>query len=157
MRKLFPFLMIFGLIVFTACDSDSNGDDSMSDTEMFVGTWAVSGLTDASGDRSAGLVESYNSVLITLGADASVTMAVDAKVPEASLTATGTHVVDETGMTMTATLEVLGQPTPLTFAYMFHDDDMLHLTPVPSTTILLGVLFQTQYTDPVEFTFTRVG
>jgi hypothetical protein len=149
--------MIFGLIVFTACDSDSNGDDSMSDTEMFVGTWAVSGLTDASGDRSAGLVESYNSVLITLGADASVTMAVDAKVPEASLTATGTHVVDETGMTMTATLEVLGQPTPLTFAYMFHDDDMLHLTPVPSTTILLGVLFQTQYTDPVEFTFTRVG
>jgi hypothetical protein len=60
-------------------------------------------------------------------------------------------------MTMTATLEVLGQPTPLTFAYMFHDDDMLHLTPVPSTTILLGVLFQTQYTDPVEFTFTRVG
>ena len=158
MRKLFPFLMIFGLIVFTACDSDSNGgDDSMSDTEMLVGTWAVSGLTDASGDRSAGLVESYNSVLITLGADASVTMAVDAKVPEASLTATGTHVVDETGMTMTATLEVLGQPTPLTFAYMFHDDDMLHLTPVPSTTILLGVLFQTQYTDPVEFTFTRVG
>jgi hypothetical protein len=157
MRKLFPFLMIFGLIVFTACDSDSNGDDSMSDTEMFVGTWAVSGLTDASGDRSAGLVESYNSVLITLGSDASVTMAVDAKVPEASLTATGTHVVDETGMTMTATLEVLGQPTPLTFAYMFHDDDMLHLTPVPSTTILLGVLFQTQYTDPVEFTFTRVG
>jgi hypothetical protein len=149
--------MIFGLIVFTACDSDSNGDDSMSDTEMFVGTWAVSGLTDASGDRSAGLVESYNSVLITLGSDASVTMAVDAKVPEASLTATGTHVVDETGMTMTATLEVLGQPTPLTFAYMFHDDDMLHLTPVPSTTILLGVLFQTQYTDPVEFTFTRVG
>ena len=157
MRKLFPFLMIFGLIVFTACDSDSNGDDSMSDTEMFVGTWAVSGLTDASGDRSAGLVESYNSVLITLGSDASVTMAVDAKVPEASLTATGTYVVDETGMTMTATLEVLGQPTPLTFAYMFHDDDMLHLTPVPSTTILLGVLFQTQYTDPVEFTFTRVG
>jgi len=149
--------MIFGLIVFTACDSDSNGDDSMSDTEMLVGTWAVSGLTDASGDRSAGLVESYNSVLITLGADASVRMAVDAKVPEASLTATGTHVVDETGMTMTATLEVLGQPTPLTFAYMFHDDDMLHLTPVPSTTILLGVLFQTQYTDPVEFTFTRVG
>jgi hypothetical protein len=149
--------MIFGLIVFTACDSGSNGDDSMSDTEMFVGTWAVSGLTDASGDRSAGLVESYNSVLITLGADASVRMAVDAKVPEASLTATGTHVVDETGMTMTATLEVLGQPTPLTFAYMFHDDDMLHLTPVPSTTILLGVLFQTQYTDPVEFTFTRVG
>jgi hypothetical protein len=157
MRKLFPFLMIFGLIVFTACDSDSNGDDSMSDTEMLVGTWAVSGLTDASGDRSAGLVESYNSVLITLGSDASVTMAVDAKVPEASLTATGTHVVDETGMTMTATLEVLGQPTPLTFAYMFHGDDMLHLTPVPSTTILLGVLFQTQYTDPVEFTFTRVG
>jgi len=94
MRKLFPFLMIFGLIVFTACDSDSNGDDSMSDTEMLVGTWAVSGLTDASGDRSAGLVESYNSVLITLGADASVRMAVDAKVPEASLTATGTHVVD---------------------------------------------------------------
>jgi len=157
MRKLFPFLMIFGLLVMTACDSDSNGDDSSSDSEMLVGTWAVAGLTDASGDRSAGLVESYNSVLITLTANGGVTMAVDAKVPEASLTATGTYTVNESENSMTATLEVLGQPTPLSFGYEFADDNTLRLTPVPSTTILLGVLFQTQYADPVLFTFTKVG
>ncbi len=161
MRKLTLLSMIFGLFVLTACDSDSNGGDDDHDhdhgTEMLVGTWAVSGLTDATGDRSANLVESYNSVLITMGNDGSVTMAVDAKVPEASLTATGTYTVNEDSHSLTATLEVAGQPTPLTFAYEFANDNTLQLTPTPTTTILLGVLFQTQYADPVLFTFTRVG
>jgi hypothetical protein len=153
MRKLFPFLMLFGLLLVTACDSDSN--DSASDSDSLVGTWAVVGLTDASGDRSAGLAESYNAVLITLGADGAVNMAVDAKDAAASLSADGTYTVTEASKTIAVTLPVA--PAPLTFDYDFVNATTLSLTPTPTTTLLLGVLFQTSYTDPVLFTFTKVS
>ena len=156
MRKLSLLLMIFGLLL-VGCDSDSGSDDS-SDADALVGTWAVSGLTDASGDRSGGLLESYNSVLITIGSDGSVAMNVDAKDPVPDLNATGTYTLNEATQTLIATLTVSGQPTPLTFTYSFqgNDDSGLSLTPVGSTTILLGVLFQTSYEDPVVFSFTKV-
>jgi len=154
MRMLSLFMLICGLLVVTGCDSN---DDSSSDADMFVGTWQVAGLTDASGDRSAGLAESYNSVRITLGNAGNVTMAVDAKVAAASLTASGTYSINETDDTLTATLEVGGNPTPLTFSYEFVDDSTLQLTPTSTTTVLLGVLFQTQYANPVLFTFVKIS
>jgi hypothetical protein len=157
MRKLFPFLMLFGLLVFTACDSDSNSDDGPSDSEQMVGTWAVVGLTDATGDRSGGLVESYNSVLITMGANGSVNMAVDAVIPQASISADGTYSVTESSKTLSVVLSVGGQDTPLSFTYEFANETTLQLTPSSTTTLLLGVLFQTSYADPVLFTFSKVG
>lgn len=160
MRKLFPFLMLFGMLVLTACDSDSNDDDhdhDHSDAEELVGTWGVAGLTDATGDRSANLVQSYESVLITLGADNSVTMAVNARDDAGDLTASGSYTVDDNAKTLTATLSIGGAPTPLSFSYSFVDDNTLRLTPTPTSTVLLGALFQTSYTDPVVFTFVRAS
>jgi len=158
MRKLFPFLMLFGMLVLTACDSDSNdGDDAPSETEQLVGTWGVAGLTDATGDRSANLVQSYESVLITLGADNSVTMAVNARDDAGDLTASGSYTVDAAAGTLTATLSIGGAPTPLSFSYSFADANTLRLTPTPTSTVLLGALFQTSYTDPVVFTFVRAS
>jgi hypothetical protein len=154
MRKLTLLLMIFGLLV-VGCDNDSGSDDA-SDADALIGTWAVSGLTDASGDRSGGLLASYNSVLITIGSNSSVSMNVDAKDPVPDLNADGTYTLNESTKTLIATLSVSGQPTPLTFTYGFQGESGLKLTPVGSTTILLGVLFQTSYEDPVEFTFTKV-
>ena len=52
MRKLFPFLMIFGLLVLTACDSSDN-DSSSSDADVFVGTWALSGFSSGGQDITA--------------------------------------------------------------------------------------------------------
>ena len=156
MRKLSLLLMIFGLLL-VGCDSDSNGGDDSSDADTLVGTWAVTGLTDASGDRSQGLLESYNSVLITLGADNTLSMNVDAKDPVPDLNATGTFQLNESTKALSATISVGGQATPLTFTYGIVGESGLTLTPTGSTTILLGALFQTSYSDPVEFTFTKVN
>lgn len=158
MRKLTLVLMIFGLLL-VGCDNDG-GSDAASDADALLGTWAVSGLTDASGDRSGSLLESYNSVMITLGAGSTIAMVVDAKTGEANTSDVtdyeGSFTLDEASKALIATLSVSGQPTPLTFSYSLQGESSLKLNPVGTTTILLGVLFQTTYADPVEFTFTKV-
>ncbi|MDA0684776.1 MAG: hypothetical protein O2797_03260 [Bacteroidetes bacterium] len=157
MRKLSLYMMIFGLITFTAaCDSNDDSNDASSDADMFVGTWAVVGLADASGDRSAGLAEDYNSVVIAIAADKSVSLSVDGKDPIPDQAYSGTSSVNESTKTLTATLTVQGQPTPLSFTYTFMNDTTAALTASGTTALLLGVLFQTSYANPVVFTVTKI-
>lgn len=157
MRKLSLFMMLFGLIVFTAaCDSNDSDSDSSSDADAFVGTWAVVGLADANGDRSAGLAEDYNSVVIAIASDNSISLTVDGKDPNPDQAYSGTSSVNESTKTLTATLTVQGQPTPLSFTYNFVNDSTATLTASDTTALLLGVLFQTSYANPVVFTVAKV-
>jgi len=149
-------MLVFGMLAFTAgCDSDS-GSDTPSDSDNFVGTWAVVGLSDASGDLSAGFAQGYNSVLITFGNDDSVSLAVDGVDPNPDQSYSGTASVNEATSSIVATLSVGGSPTPLSFGYDFTSDTSMTLTASSTTGLLLGVLFGTSYADPVVFTLAKI-
>src|SRR5690606_9103960 len=63
MRKLSSiFFALVLALVMVGCDSDSN-DDELTDAEIFVGDWVVTGISDDTGDKTAAfgaLVESLN-------------------------------------------------------------------------------------------------
>ena len=156
MRKLFPFLMLFSLIVFTACDSDSN-DDSTSVSDQFVGGWQLGGLSDGDGDRTAAFAQGYEAITIAFTDAGAVTLSVNAADinPVGDSSYTGTWSVEESSSTLTVSLSVAGTPTPLSFTYDFINDNTVALTASSSTSLLLGVLFQTSFAEPVTITVVR--
>lgn len=156
MRKISFFLMFIGLAVFSmGCDSN---DDDAADTNPLVGAWGLGGLADASGDRTAGFAEGFNSVEITFNADNSMTMVVDSKVDGGDLSATGTYTSNASAKTVTASLSLGGQALPpLSFTYAEINANTIALTATGNTSVLLGQVFATSLADPVTITVVRAG
>lgn len=155
MRKLFPFLMLFGLLLVTACDSDSK--DSASDSDKFVGGWQLGGLSDGAGDRTAAFAQGYEAITISFTQAGAVTLSVNAADinPVGDSSYSGTYSVVESSKTLNVSLSVNGTPTPLSFTYNFVNDNTATLTASSSTALLLGVLFATSFTEPVTITVVR--
>jgi len=161
MRKLFPFLMIFGLLVLTACDSDS-GDDhdhDHSDAEVFVGAWALSGFSTGGQDITSVVVQQYSTFAIVFDDNDGVELTiVNVATPDTPTVIAGTYSVNEATSTITLNVSVSGQDARLSFTYSIANDNQVALTASPTTTLLIAspLLLNTQLADPVVITVSRV-
>ncbi len=156
MRKISLYMLVFTMLAFTAgCDSDSGSDDGTSDTEAFVGNWGFGGLTDGDGDRTLAFAASYNSVVISFTAGGAVSLNVDAIDDAADASFSGTYAVNEATSSIVTTLDVAGTPTPLSFGYNFVNDSTVTLSASSTTGLLLAVLFNSSFADPVSITLVK--
>ncbi len=153
LRKLTLFVLLIGFVAVTA-GCDSNDDD---DASVVVGAWGLGGLSDASGDRTAGFAEGFNSVVITFNGDNSMSLAIDSKTDALDQTISGTYTTNESAGSLSASLTVGGNSLPLTFNYEEVNSNSLRLTATGNTSVLLGSVFQTSLADPVVITVVRVN
>ena len=154
MRKLSFLFLVFGLLL-VGCDSDSGSDDA-SDAELFVGSWALGGISDSEGDRTAAFVQGFNSVAIGFTSGEQFTLAVDAVIDEADANYSGTYTISEATSTVSVSLNVGGQPFPLSFTYEIEDDSHITLQASSTTAVLLASLFSTSFTPPVSISLVKV-
>lgn len=153
LRKFSLFLLLIGFAAVTA-GCDSNDED---DTSVVVGAWGLGGLSDASGDRTAGFAEGFNSVVITFNDDMSMSLAIDSKNDALDQNISGTYTTNESAESLSAMLTVGGNTLPLTFTYEDVNSNSLRLTATGNTSVLLGTVFQTSLADPVVITVVRVN
>ncbi len=153
MRKLTSILFL-ALIAFVGTGCDSNDDPS--DADLFVGTWALTGVSDASGDRLADFGAGFSSITLTNTADGNFTINVTPRQGQ-PMAITGTYVVVENGETITLRASVGGQTIPLNFTYDFTSDTVVALTSDTTTAVLLNNLFGTTLQGQVTMTVTKAG
>jgi hypothetical protein len=153
LRKLSLLVLLVGFVAVTA-GCDSNDDD---DASVVVGAWGLGGLSDASGDRTEGFAEGFNSVVITFNRDNTMSLAIDSKNNALDQTISGTYTTNESARSLSATLTVGGNNLPLTFTYEEVNSNSLRLTATGNTSVLLGTVFQTSLADPVVITVVRVN
>lgn len=159
MRKLFPFLMIFGLLVLTACDS-SDDDSSSSDADVFVGTWALSGFSTGGQDITAVVGQQYSTFAINFDNNDGVELTViNVATPNEPTVIGGTYSVNEAASTISMNVSVSGQAASLSFTYSIANNNQVSLTASPTTTVLIAspLLLNTQLADPVVLTVSRVN
>jgi len=160
MRKLFPFLMIFGLLVLTACDSDSGSDDTSSDADVFVGAWALSGFSTGGQDITSVVGQQYSTFAITFDNNDGVELTVvNVATPNEPTVIAGTYSVNEAASTISMNVSVSGQAASLSFTYSIANNNQVSLTASPTTTLLIAspLLLNTQLADPVVITVSRVN
>ena len=147
MRKLrLSVLALLLAVVAVGCDSTDNDE---SDAELFVGTWALTSISDATGNQTAGFANLANSLTVDLNADNSFSLLVDYKEDSGrpDLPLAGTYTVDEGGRTLTLTIPATQQSLP--FGYDFRTEDEVVLE---AGAALINPLFNptTPYEGTVE-------
>jgi len=154
MRKLSIYIMLFGLLVVgTGCDSN-NSDDS-SEADAFVGAWALGGISDSSGDRTAAFVEGFSAVGIGFEKDGGFTLDVDAVIDEGDANYSGEYGVVEQNTTVSVSINVDGQAFPLAFTYEIVNANQIKLSASGTTAVLLATLFNTTLAAPVTITLVK--
>lgn len=153
MQKLSSLLLIALLaLVSTGCDSN----DESSDAELFVGTWALIGVSDSSGDRMTDFATGFSSIVLVNAADGNFTINVTPR--QGSVMAiTGTYTVIENSKTITLRASVGGQTVPLNFTYTFDGDEQVALKSDTTTAVLLNNLFGTTLQGQVTMTVTKTA
>jgi hypothetical protein len=151
MRKLSNVLAVL-LIGLIGVGCDSNSDPS--DADAFVGTWALSDVTDANGSALAAFGAAFSSVVLTNNADNSFVLTVTPREGDV-LQIPGTYSINEgtSGFTLNANLG--GTTAPLAFTYNYVSDDSVTLQAGATTSVLLNSLFGTTLTAPATITITR--
>jgi hypothetical protein len=154
MRKISGLLLAL-LLVVTSVGCDSNNDPS--DAETFVGTWALTGVSDSNGDATAAFAAGFSSVVLTNATDGSFTMRVSFSAANGGqvLTIPGTYVVNEGAKGLVLNAVVGGNPAPLAFTYSISNDNVVVLTAGATTSVLLNTLFGTSLEAPANITITR--
>lgn len=154
MRKLSTYLLLFVLMFAgSACDTDSGSDSG--DKEVFVGTWSLGGISDASGDRTAAFVEGFNTVQIGFRSDKVFSLVVDAVLSEADANYSGTYEIVESSKNVSVSIVVSGQAFPLVFTYNIVNDNQIKLTAAGTTSVLLSTLFNTTFAAPITITLVK--
>jgi hypothetical protein len=154
MRKLSTYILLLGLlIVGTGCDS--NGSDDTKDADVFFGTWALGGISDGTGDRTAAFVEGFTAIGIGFERDGGFSLTVDAVVNEGDANYSGEYGIVEQNTTVSVSINVSGQAFPLVFTYEIVDDNQIKLSASGTTAVLLGSLFETSLTAPVIITLVK--
>lgn len=139
MRKLSSLLLIALLaLVGIGCDSD---DDEGSDAELFVGTWALTGVSDDDGDAMEAFATNFESIVLANDADGSFTLTVNPVVGD-NIVLPGTYTVSESNSRLTLTVTTPLGPANLNFTYAFNGDDEVELTSDTTTALLLNTLFE---------------
>ena len=154
MQKLSTYILLFLMLAVSAgCDSDSKDDNS--DGDAFIGNWGLGGIVDASGDRTAGFVEGFNSVVIGFQSDGGFSLNVDAVLNEADANYEGEYTIVEQNSTVSVSISVSGQAFPLVFGYEIVNDNQIKLSASGTTAVLLASLFGETLTAPVTITLVK--
>ena len=155
---MFSYTKLTGLVVravaltlvFTvaACD----GSEDLSDAELIVGSWDLSGVVDGAGDQMASFNQNYSSFAATFNSDGSVTIVLvpTGTAPDVNINAT--YTIDEANGTVGITTTVSGLLVTIPFTYDFTDEDTLELT---ASAALLGQVLQTSLSGTATVTLTR--
>ena len=156
-RKLFfSLLAVALLVVATGCDS--NGDDDESDAEVFIGAWAATGISDATGDQTASFAQSVSQFVVTFTADTYGLNVVFADARDPIVFSGATYSVDEDDNELTIVIpaEATGATAiSLTFDYAFlNNNDTVTLTN-SAQVAFVNLLFGTTYEAPVTVTLAR--
>lgn len=153
MQKLSSLLLIALLaVVSTGCDSN----DESSDADRFVGTWTLTGISDASGDRLADFGAGFSSITLVNAADGNFTINVTPR-QGAPMAITGTYTVIENSKSIVLRASVGGQTVPLNFTYTFASDEQVALKSDTTTAVLLNNLFGTTLQGQVTLTVTKTA
>ena len=155
MRKLSLFLMIVGLLV-VGVGCDSNDDDEQSDASLFVGSHAITSVTDVEGDQTAAFAQGFESIVVTFAEGGNFTIAVDAIVDQGDVTVPGTYEVNESANTITLNATTASGTIPLAFEYEFNGNQT-NLTAGAQTATALNALFGTTLQAPATITVTRLN
>lgn len=157
MRKLSGLLLGL-LLVVTSVGCDSSDDSS--DADLFVGTWALTSVSDSNGDATAAFAAGFSSVVLTNATDGTFTLRVNFSAqnpnnPGGTITIPGTYVINEGSKNITLNAVVGGNPAPLSFTYGITNDNVVVLTAGATTSVLLNTLFGTSLEAPANITITR--
>ena len=158
MRKLSLLMMIFGLFVVTACDSDSGNDDG-GDLDVFVGAWALSGFSTGGQDITSVVGQQYSTFMITFDSANQVELrVVNVETPNEPTVISGTYSVNESTEKVSLDVSVSGQAASLSFDYEIVNDNQIALTASSTTTLLIAspLLLNTSLADPVVITVSRI-
>lgn len=154
-RKYFLILPAFALLFgVTACDSDDS-DEDLSDSEVFVGNWAVSSVSDTNGAADLG---DFNSIVARFNASGGGSITVDAVDDASDATVDFTYSVNETAKTIVLNISVPGVGTiPLTMGYSISsDEDTVTFTINQQNAVLINSLFGTSLEGAVTMTVVRM-
>ena len=143
MRKINSLLLI-ALLAFAGVGCDSN-DDKNNDADLFVGTWALTGVSDDDGDALAAFATNFDSIMLANASAGTFVLTVDPKVGD-DIVLNGTYTVKSSNNSfiLFATVELVpGSPQtiPLNFTYEFDGDDTIVLTSDTGTATLLSTMF----------------
>ena len=145
MRKLpvFVLALLLGLVSI-GCDSE----DEDSDAEVFLGTWALVGLTDGGGDKTALFGQIATSLTADFEADKTFDVLVDyTQQPDFSLA--GTYQIDEGQKKIV--LQTAGRSA--SFDYNFESDTRMTLS---AHSDIVNGMFETEiYTGTVTITIAK--
>ncbi len=154
-RKYFLILPAFALLFgVTACDSDDN-DEDLSDSEVFVGNWAVASVSDTNG--AADLSTDFNSIVARFNASGDGSITVDATDDANDAAVDFTYSVNETANTIVLNISVPGVGTiPLSMGYSISsDEDTVTFTINQQNAVLINSLFGTALEGAVTMTVIR--
>ena len=125
MRKL-PVFILALLLAVAAVGCDSN-DDENNDAELFVDTWALTSISDDTGNQTDGFANLANSLTVDLEEDSTFTLLLDYKEDSGrqDLQLAGSYEVKPDAQSLELTL-----PTTQTlpFDYDFEDENVVVLT-----------------------------
>lgn len=152
MRKLTSILLL-ALIAIVGIGCDSNSDET-TDTDRFIGSWALTGASDSTGDQSVAFGTAFSSVVLTNVSDGTFAIAVTPR-QGAATTISGTFTIVEASKTITLRAAVGGQTIPLNFTYSFTSDTVVSLKSDTTTAVLLNSLFGTTLEGQVTITITK--
>ncbi len=151
-QKYLAFLPVIALLfAFAACDSS---DDDPTESELFIGSWNLTGVSDADG---AVELTAFSSIVVSFSSTTGTITAAPID-GSADQVFTGSYSVDETANTLTLQLTVTGIPTPVPVvtSYSFSGEDRVTLTVDAATAVVLGPLFGTQFSGAVTLTVERI-
>lgn len=135
LRKPQILVMLLAVVLFAGCDS---GDDGLSDSERFVGSWTVTSVRDQEGDKTP-VISALGTLSATFDDDGQYELTFDwAQQGLPDQTLSNTYTVNEAAdkLVLNATDPLDGSLLPLAVSYDFETDDRVTLS-VPSAVIMI--------------------
>jgi hypothetical protein len=121
--------------LFAACDSN---DDGPTEAELFVGTWTLTRVEDAAGDKTS-LVSQQGTLTVQLAADGTYVLRFD-RPTDPDQESTNTYALDEVDdvLTLQADNPLSGGTFPVAVTYAFQGEDEVVLTIRPEYALLIN-------------------
>lgn len=156
-KLLYSTLAVLVLVSFVGCDSDD--DDETTDADLFIGTWAATGVVDAEGNQTASFAQDVNSFTVTFVNNTEYDLNVDFADDRTDISVdNSTYSVSEANSTLSLTIP--SPPAPqainLPLGYTFSDNnDTVTLRVEGGLLQIVNTLFGADYTGFVEITLER--
>lgn len=154
-----PRLAVFFLplaFILGACDSDDNEVRELTDQEILIGTWAITGFSDDTGDRSDIIAQGYAGVHLEFADDGSGDLELFPKLgPARSITTTYQLDTERDFVSMIVDFG-LDAVLSLDIAYVFSEDGQ-RATFHTTHTDALNTIFGSDLTGDVRVIASKFG